>query len=150
MKVFHMYMQNNMKIRTIVSAALAVLTVLCGCTGNVDTSSLPVLQASDTEIDLASESQAAFTVTYNGEDVTEAAEILSDVTSGEFDGRIYRPLGTGSATFHAKYNGMTSNEVTVNVIDSDPQIETRFKKHACVMEFTGASCAFCPAGYDRL
>lgn len=145
-----MYMQNNMKIRTIVSAALAVLTVLCGCTGNVDTSSLPVLQASDTEIDLASESQAAFTVTYNGEDVTEAAEILSDVTSGEFDGRIYRPLGTGSATFHAKYNGMTSNEVTVNVIDSDPQIETRFKKHACVMEFTGASCAFCPAGYDNM
>ena len=149
-KVFHMYMLSNMKIRTIAAAAVAALTVLFGCSGNVDTSSLPVLQASDTEIDLASETQTVFTVTYNGEDVTSAAEILSSVPAAEFDGRVYKPLATGSAVFYAKYNGLTSNEVTVNVIDSDPQVETRFRKHTCVMEFTGASCAFCPAGYDNL
>ena len=150
MKMFHIHILSNMKIRTIASAALAALTVLYSCSGNVDTASLPVLQASDTEVDLASETEVTFTVTYNGDDVTSSSEIFASIPTEELDGSVFRPLNTGTVVFYAKYNGLNSNEVTVNVIDSDPDIESRYRKHTCVMEFTGASCAFCPAGYDNM
>lgn len=131
---------------------LLFLTVaFAACSGSVDTSSLPELKVSDTEIDLANETQAVFTVSYDGVDVTSEAEIISSrVDFDELKGNIFTPVISGSADFYAMYNGKMSNKVTVKVIDSKPDIRSSFKKHACVFEFTGASCAFCPSGYDLL
>lgn len=129
------------------------LTTLCAaglmaCSGTVDDSSLPVLEVSDTEIDLASETEAEFTVTYNGADVTAKAEIIS--TSADLVGNVYAPKAEGTAVFHAVYNGLKSNEVTVNVINTAVKIESKYDRHVLVAEFTGASCAFCPEGYDNM
>lgn len=130
---------------------MAVLaTSLLSCSGNVDDSSLPVLEASDTEIDLATETETVFTVRYNGVDVTEDAEIVSVSGTEDFDGKVFRPQSTGSETFYASYNGKESDQVTVNVVNSRPQVESKYDRHVCVMEFTGAWCINCPDGYDKM
>lgn len=74
---------------------------------------------SDVEkISLNGMTTATFTVTYNGEDVTEAARI-TNVTLGDtyIAGRntFTSPGYAGEFTFTATYNSMTSNEVTVAV-----------------------------------
>lgn len=123
---------------------------LAACSGSFDDSSLPVLSVSDTEIDLASETEASFTVTYNGKDVTSQAEIFSTSSTMEFDGNVFRPVNTGSASFVAEYEGKESNTVIVNVVNSKPQVDSRYDRHVCVMEFTGAWCINCPEGYDKM
>ena len=130
-------------------AALCAVMALFSCSGTVDSSSLPVLAVSDTEIDLASETQAVFTVTYNGVDVTSDASIFT-AEGVSVPGNVYMPEAVGSETFHAVYNDLQSNNVTVNVINSDVKIESKYDRHVLVAEFTGASCAFCPAGYDNM
>ena len=130
-------------------AALCAATALFSCSGTVDSSSLPVLAVSDTEIDLASETQTVFTVTYNGVDVTSQAEIFTQAGVA-VTGNTYSPETVGSETFHAVYNALQSNTVTVNVINSDVKIESKYKRHVFVAEFTGASCAWCPKGYDNM
>ena len=142
-------MLNKMKIIRLIFIAV-LSSLIASCAGNVDDSSLPVLEASDTEIDLASETEAVFTVTYNGKDVTKDAEIFSTLSTMEFDGRVYRPVNEGSAVFVAEYEGKESNIVTVNVVNSKPQVNSKYDRHVLVAEFTGASCAFCPAGYDLM
>jgi len=142
-------MQNKMKkFRNIFMAILAASFL--SCSGNVDDSSLPVLEASDTEIDLATETETVFTVRYNGVDVTEDAEIVSVSGTEDFDGKVFRPQSTGSETFYASYNGKESAQVTVNVVNSRPQVESKYDRHVCVMEFTGAWCINCPDGYDKM
>lgn len=140
---------NSMRYIRNILMCLAAIHV-AACSGSFDDSSLPVLSVSDTEIDLASETEASFTVTYNGKDVTSQAEIFSTSSTMEFDGNVFRPVNTGSASFVAEYEGKESNTVTVNVVNSNPQVESKYERHVCVMEFTGASCAFCPAGYDLM
>lgn len=143
-------MQNNkMKIfRNIFLAALAASFL--SCSGNVDDSSLPILEASDTEIDLATETEAVLTVRYNGVDVTDDAQIVSVSGMEDFDGKVFRPKNTGSETFYASYNGKESDQITVNVINTRPEVESIYDRNVFVAEFTGASCAFCPAGYDNM
>lgn len=143
-------MQNDMKgIKNIFFSFVVI--ALASCSGTVDTSSLPELKVSDVEIDLTNETHATFTVTYAGVDVTDEAEILtSRIDSDELKGNVFTPIVTGSADFYAIYDGKQSNKVTVKVVNSKPQIESSFRKHACVFEFTGASCAMCPAGYELL
>ena len=105
-----------------ISAFLAA-AVLLSCTGTVDDSSLPVLEASDTEIDLASESQTVFTVTYNGMDVTSGSSIISTPSAPGLNGNVFTPTSEGTFVFHAVYNGKESEQVTVNVVNSDVRVE---------------------------
>ena len=132
-----------------ISAFLAA-AVMLSCTGTVDDSSLPVLEASDTEIDLASESQTVFTVTYNGVDVTSGSSIISTPSAPGLNGNVFTPTSEGTFVFHAVYNGKESEQVTVNVVNSDVRVESIYDRHVFVAEFTGASCALCPAGYDNM
>lgn len=135
-------------MRYILTALAAV--VLLSCSGNVDSDSLPVLEASDTEIDLASETQAILTVTYNGVDVTSESQIYTVSSTRELQGNVFTPEREGQTVFVAEYNGLESNLVTVNVINTDVKIESKYDRHVFVAEFTGASCAFCPAGFDSM
>lgn len=141
-------MLNKMKILKNTFAALSA-AVLLSCSGNVDDTSLPVLKAGDVEIDLASETRTEFTVTYNGADVTGESVISSP--TAEVKGNVFMPQQEGTYTFVAEYSGRLSNEVTVNVIDSAPEyVESKYDKHVCVIEFTGAWCINCPEGYDKM
>lgn len=135
-----------MRLRYILATICAV--ALASCAGTVDDTSLPVLEVNDTEIDLASETKAEFTVTYNGADVTSQSTIISAAEG--LDGNVYTPVAEGSAVFHAVYKGLNSNEVTVNVINTDVKVESKYDRHVLVAEFTGASCAFCPEGFDNM
>ena len=127
---------------------LSCVAALFSCSGNIDDSSLPVLEVSDTEIDLATETQAVFTVKYNGMDVTAEATIFSDAAG--LEGSVYTPAEPCTAVFKAVYNGLESNEVTVTVINTDVKVESKYDRHVLVAEFTGASCAFCPEGFDNM
>lgn len=141
-------MLNKMKILKNTFAALSA-AVLLSCSGNVDDTSLPVLKAGDVEIDLASETRTEFTVTYNGADVTGESVISSP--TAEVNGNVFMPQQEGTYSFVAEYSGRLSNEVTVNVIDSSPEyVESKYDRHVCVIEFTGAWCINCPEGYDKM
>lgn len=130
--------------------ALAAVSLL-SCRGQEDDTALPVLSVNDSEIDLASETQAVFTVTLNGRDVTDASSIYSTTSSLELQGNVFTPDRTGSHTFVAEYDGAQSNTVQVNVIDSTPKVvESKYDRHVCVMEFTGGWCINCPEGYDKM
>ena len=124
--------------------------LLVACSGHVDDASLPVLTVSDTEIDLSYESQAVFTVTYDGVDVTSESELFSTLSSTELVGNVFTPLQTGSALFYAVYGGKQSESVKVEVIDSKPKVDSKYDRHVCLMEFTGAWCVNCPDGYDNI
>ena len=63
---------------------------------------------------------------------------------------MYTPSEPGTAVFRAVYDGLESNEVTVTVINTDVKVESKFDRHVLVAEFTGASCAFCPEGFDNM
>lgn len=140
-------MQSNMKMIRYISAFIAA-AMLAACSGTVDNTSLPVLEVSDTEIDLAAETQAVFTVTYNGVDVTSESEIISDVEG--LTGNAFTPSSECVAVFRAHYNGLESNEVTVNVINTAVKVESKYDRHVSVIEFTGAWCINCPEGYDKM
>lgn len=138
-----------MNIIRYISAAVSALMLLA-CSGNVDDTSVPVLEVSDTEIDLASETQAVFTVKYNGVDVTAESQIFTVLSTLELQGNVFTPEREGQAAFIAEYKGLESNMVTVNVINSDVKVESVYDRHVFVAEFTGASCAWCPEGYDNM
>ena len=40
--------------------------------------------------------------------------------------------------------------ITVTVINTDVKVESKYDRHVLVAEFTGASCAFCPEGFDNM
>lgn len=130
--------------------SLAVSGLLLACSGKVDDASLPVLTVSDAEIDLASETEAVFTVTYDGRDVTSESEIFTTLSSRELQGNVFTPERTGSVMFHAVYAGKESNVVEVTVVNSRPAVESRYRRNICVVEFTGAWCVNCPDGYDKM
>ncbi len=141
-------MLSNMKVsRNII--VLLIMALGLSCSGTVDETSLPVLEASDTEIDMAEETSVEFTVTYQGVDVTSVSEIyLEGETSPA--GPSFAPAECGKYVFHALYDGKKSAPVTVTVTDSKPQLVSKYDRHVCLMDFTGAWCVNCPAGYDNM
>ena len=148
-RVLTIHMKNNMRnLRYIL--VLVTFAVLAACSGNIDDTSLPVLTVSDDQIDLASETQAVFTVTYDGKDVTSESEIVAEAGAKGLEGCVYKPSEPGSASFHAVYDGKESNVVSVNVVNSKPQVVSAYKRNICVIEFTGAWCVNCPGGYDNM
>lgn len=145
-------MLNKMKILKNTFAALSA-AVLLSCSGNVDDSSLPVLTVSAEQVDIAKGEKVTFTVTYNGKDVTADA-VLSDALSAapsRLAAPEFTPERVGTFLFVAEYEGKLSNTVTVEAIDTTPvTVESKYDRHVCVMEFTGAWCINCPEGYDKM
>ncbi len=145
-------MQNNMKFFKTIIPFLAAAGLALGCSGTVDDSTLPVLAASSAEIDLADAEPVEFTVTYDGVDVTADSEIFlnSQTRTQDSWGPTFMPEETGSYTFSAMYNGRESNSVTINVINTVQSTESKYERHVCLMEFTGAWCLPCYHGYNNM
>lgn len=124
---------------------------MAACSGNVDDSSLPVLTASAEEVDLATGSSVTLTVTYDGQDVTGDAFIFDAVSSDMTQqAPVFTPEAEGTYKFMAEYEGKLSNMVTVNVVNTAVKVESKYDRHVCLVEFTGAWCINCPEGYDKL
>lgn len=149
-KVYHMFILNDMRTVNSIFSFLAAAVFAVACSGNIDDASLPELSVSDTEIDLATETQAVFTVTYNGVDVTSESVIYSVLSTIELQGNVYTPENEGEVQFYAVYNELESNRVTVNTINTAVQVESKYDRHVSVIEFTGAWCINCPEGYDKM
>lgn len=132
--------------------AFIAAAFVCACSGNVDDSSLPVLTASMEEVDLAKGEKVTFTVTFNGQDVTDESAISDALSSAlsVLPAPEFVPEREGTFMFIADYKGKSSNIVTVNVINTAVTVESQFERHVCLVEFTGAWCINCPEGYDKL
>ncbi len=143
-------MKSRMRFFRSIFALVSAAAVMVGCSGTVDDSSLPVLAVSDEEIDLATETEAEFTVTYNGQDVTAESEFFLNGSTAPYKGNVFTPEEEGSYSFHAEYDGKISNVVTVNVVDSNPKVESKYERHVLLAEFTGAWCVNCPKGYTEM
>jgi hypothetical protein len=133
---------------------LACMPVLFACSGTVDADALPVLAADKTELDIANADKAALTVTYNGEDVTSASRISYAVAGNEvftaLEGNEFIPQQEGEYALYAEYLDMTSAQIKINVRNTAVKAETKFDRHVCVVEFTGAWCINCPEGYSKM
>ncbi len=147
-RVYLIHMRNKMKLikNILVFLAAALAT---GCSGTVDDSTIPVLKAGADEIDLAETESVELTVLYEGVDVTSESAIFVN-GSDPVSGNIFTPDGPGSYVFHAEYDGKQSNSVTVNVIDTDVKVESKYERHVSLIEFTGAWCINCPDGFQKM
>lgn len=78
-----------------------------------------ILAADKNAIDADGEDTAIFTVTFNGEDVTDEA-VITNVTAGEeVTAHSFASTEAGTYTFVANYNDVTSNELTITVATVD-------------------------------
>ena len=134
-------------LRNIVVALMASVMLLA-CSGQKDSGALPALRADRNVLDLASHDRITFKVTLDGSDVT--AESIINNGTDLLSGGVFMPQESGLYTFTADFAGRVSEPVTVKVYNSKPQVESPFRKHVCVTEFTGAWCINCPEGYDDM
>ena len=95
--------------------------------------------------------QVAFTVIYEGEDVTEASTIYANYTNEEV-ANPYTTSECGDLSFYAKYNGIKSKICSVTVIpeyapafpeDASPE-SYDFNQRLLMVDHTGLGCGYCP------
>ncbi|MGN1210641.1 MAG: Omp28-related outer membrane protein [Candidatus Cryptobacteroides sp.] len=132
---------------TKISVFLAcVLAVLCSCNGTDDLVSTLDLSADKTSALVGD--IVTFTVKNAGvQDVSGASAIKCEQTGKYLSGNVFEAESAGEWTFVAEYDGMKSNDVTVTV--QNPVV-SKFRKHVCLMEFTGQWCAMCPEGASTI
>ena len=148
------YMRNNMKTIKNILILLAFLPALFACSGTVDADALPVLAADRTELEIASADKAVLTVTYNGQDVTSSSVIYyagaGSTSYTPLEGNVFAPQLEGEYTLYAEYLDKTSAQIKINVKNTEVKTESKFDRHVCVVEFTGAWCINCPEGYSKM
>lgn len=148
------YMRNNMKTIKNILILMAFLPALFACSGTVDADALPVLAADRTELEIASADKAVLTVTYNGQDVTSSSVIYyagaGSTSYTPLEGNVFAPQLEGEYTLYAEYLDKTSAQIKINVKNTEVKTESKFDRHVCVVEFTGAWCINCPEGYSKM
>lgn len=150
----HTYTRNNMKTIKNILILMAFLPALFACSGTVDADALPVLAADRTELEIASADKAVLTVTYNGQDVTSSSVIYyagaGSTSYTPLEGNVFAPQLEGEYTLYAEYLDKTSAQIKINVKNTEVKTESKFDRHVCVVEFTGAWCINCPEGYSKM
>jgi hypothetical protein len=148
----HTYTRNNMKTIKNILILMAFLPALFACSGTVDAEALPVLTADKTELDIANADKAVLTVTYNGQDVTSSSVIYyaGSTSYTPLEGNVFAPQQEGEYTLYAEYLDKTSAQIKINVKNTEVKTESKFDRHVCVVEFTGAWCINCPEGYSKM
>lgn len=133
----------NMTIgNKIFSALLSVVIVLLSSCEGINMDSLISLTADKTFV-LTGET-VTFNVKYSDyQDVSNSSAIRCKETGEYLTGNVFTAKTAGVWTFVAEYDGMMSNEVSVT---AQNPIVSKFRKHVCLMEFTGQWCAMCPGG----
>lgn len=130
-------MKNYGKILILASVALISLW---GCSGT--TEDLNVTLEADTEVISADGvSKVKFTVYEGNADVTADAQIVDAATGVALAGAYFSTSVPGEYEFYADYNGTKSETVKVT---AEEVVVSKFVRNVCLMEFTDASCTFCP------
>lgn len=126
--------------------------VFAACSGHTDdNTSVPVLKADKGSIVADGIETVAFTVTYDGEDVTSLSAIRCTSHTGiAVSGGTFSTTTVGEYVFEAVYDNKTSAACKVSAVQSGTQTASRFVRKVCIMEFTGQWCAQCPTGYNYL
>ena len=95
--------------------------------------------------------QIAFTVIYEGEDVTASSTIHANYTNEEVSNP-YTTTESGDMSFYAKYNGIKSKLCSVTVtpayapefpVDAAPE-SYDFNQRVLLVDHTGLGCGYCP------
>ena len=95
--------------------------------------------------------EVAFTVVYEGEDVTASSTIHANYTNEEVSNPYTTPT-SGDLSFYAKYNGIKSKLCSVTVTpayapefpeDSNPE-SYNFNQRLLMVDHTGLGCGYCP------
>ena len=130
-------MKNFGKILILASVALISLW---GCSGTTEDLNV-TLEADAQVISADGVSKVKFTVYEGNADVTADAEIVDAATGVALAGASFSTSVPGEYEFYAYYNGTKSETVKVT---AEEVVVSKFVRNVCLMEFTDASCTFCP------
>jgi len=122
------------------------LLAFVGCVGQKEDPVNIVLKSDRSEINVTAGESAVFSVLFNGEDVTEFADIsfVSGTTSDPaLDKNVFTPSQEGSWTFAATYDGYESEPLTVTAFVVQEEGKDFFRR-SLVLDFTATWCVNCP------
>lgn len=141
-----------MKIFQRIAVLMALAVGFASCHGQSDEGEVKVtLTPSTTTIVADGEQEVTFTVQWGANTVTNEAQIyLISHPELEWNGLTFTTEEAGEYTFKAIYNDNASEEVVVTATEPVGEYVSRFARHICIMELTGAWCANCPEGYRSL
>ncbi|MDE7069057.1 MAG: Omp28-related outer membrane protein [Alistipes sp.] len=97
---------------------------------------------------VAGEGSTSFKVTFDGQDVTSAAEISTSGTKVE--NASWTTSTAGTYKFTATYEGNTSNEVTVTVTEKNETPTTKYYRYVLLNKFTQVTCTYCAVAENNL
>lgn len=125
--------------------------VSASCSGTVDNtvSDLPVLTPDKTLITADGKDAVTFTVASAGVDVTSKSDVYCIQTGERLPRKTFTTTEPGTYTFKAVYSEMESEETAVKA-EEKQVVVSAYARQVCIMEFTGAWCAFCPSGFSKL
>lgn len=132
-------------MRRFIFIAVFLLAVV-GCVGQKEDPVNIVLKSDRSEINVTAGESAVFSVLFNGEDVTEFADIsfVSGTTSDPaLDKNVFTPTEEGSWTFTATYDGYESELLTVTAFAVQEEGKDFFRR-SLVLDFTATWCVNCP------
>lgn len=119
-----------------------------GCSGSEEngTASKLTLNVDKTSITADGADKCVFTVKMEGEAVEDAAIWQIGTPNLKLGGYEFTTATAGSYTFEARYNGETSERVTVHATEPEvPAGPEKYYRKVVVMKLTGTGCSFCPA-----
>ena len=129
-----------MNLRHILVFAAVALLCSFQCSGGSEELDV-VLEANVASIAADGKAQVKFTVFEGNADVTSQA-VIKDVETGQpLLGNIFSTTAAGEYFFFAEYNGRKTNSVKVV---AQQVVVSQFVRNVCLMEFTDATCSFCP------
>lgn len=132
-------------MRRFIFIVVFLLSVV-GCVGQKEDPVNIVLKSDRSEINVSAGESAVFSVLFNGEDVTEFADIsfVSGTTSDPaVDKNVFTPSQEGSWTFAATYDGYESEPLTVTAFVVQEEGKDFFRR-SLVLDFTATWCVNCP------
>ncbi len=133
---------------------MSIAVGFVACRGQEDDSVKLQLIPSSQSIAADGQEEVTFKVLYGANDVTADAQILL-VSHPEYGwngegGQAFTTTEEGEYIFKATYLDLESEEVQITASPVVGHHSSRFERHICVMDFTGAWCTFCPEGYRTL
>lgn len=120
-----------------------LLSLLCSCRGVVDDNLPLTIKADRTVIPADGLTAVTFSVFKGLENVTASSRINNLSTGKRLEGNEFTSTTAGQYEFSADYQGQEVEETVF--VEVEAVIESRFVRNVCLMEFTDASCTFCPA-----
>lgn len=125
----------------IISVIIAALS-LASCRGAGGDALELVFKADKLKISADGRTAVTFSVYEGLENVTASARIRN-ITAGKWlDGNVFTSRIAGKYEFAAEYGGREAEETII--VEVEPLVESAFVRNVCLMEFTDASCTFCP------